>query len=194
VDAREKTFINLFANSWGIRVDWPEVVKGGSLPPSQKFAQLRRHIDAYLAASPPKAQALQLADLLSRLIHADQRVTEAEALIAAEIGAHLEQYGEERDRVVYEVHLVPQSQAQAEAIAAAFPRMQRRVLPSGAVGVAATCYSPEYAEIVRDQFSGLDWYTAVSKVTAAERVARGVATGRGDGVRPSLASASSLVP
>ena len=50
-------------------------------------------------------------------------------------------------------------------MAAAFPRMKRRVLPSGSVGVAATCFSPEYAETVRDQFAGHEWYTAVTRVT-----------------------------
>jgi hypothetical protein len=49
--------------------------------------------------------------------------------------------------------------------------MKRRVLPSGPVGVAATCFSPEYAETVRDQFARLEWYTAVSKVTTTERLA-----------------------
>jgi hypothetical protein len=170
VDAREKAFINVFANSWGIRVDWSEVVKGSDLPSGQKYARLRRGIHAYLEGTPPKAQALQLADLLARLIQADEQVTEPEALIAAEIGAHLQQYGDDRDPVVYEVHLVPQSQAQAEALATAFPRMKRRMLPSGPVGVAATCYSPEYAETVRDQFAGLEWYTAVTKVTVTEPV------------------------
>jgi hypothetical protein len=176
VDAREKAFVNVFASSWGIRIDWAEVARDADLPSGQKHTRLRRGVEAYLAGTPPKAQALQLADLLSRLIQADEQVTEPEALIAAEIGAHLQHYGEEldgeaRDRVVYEVHLVPQSPAQAEAMATTFPRMKRRVLPSGPVGVAATCFSPEYAETVRDQFARLEWYTAVSKVTRTERLA-----------------------
>ena len=98
VDAREKAFINVFANSWGIRVDWSEVAKGGDLPARPEVPlQLRRGAAAYLAGTPPKAQALQLADLLSRLIQADDRVTQHEALIATEIGAHLQHYGEERE-------------------------------------------------------------------------------------------------
>ncbi|MGH7437981.1 MAG: TerB family tellurite resistance protein [Polyangiaceae bacterium] len=165
VDAREKAFIELFASSWGIRVDWTEVDEQGELRPEQKYARLRRGIADYLAAEPPKTQALQLADLLLRLVQADGRVTETEALIVAELGAHLQQYAEEGERVLYEVHLVPQSQSQADAMSAAFPRMKRRVLPSGSVGVAATCYSPEYAETVRDQYAGLEWYTAVTRVT-----------------------------
>jgi hypothetical protein len=191
VDAREKAFIRVFADSWGIRIDWAEVAKAGDLPAKQRYAQLRRDVAAYFAGEPPRAQALQLADVLGRLVNADDRVTEAEALIAAEIGAQLEQYGEERDRVVYEVHLVPQSPAQAEAMATAFPRMQRRVLPSGPIGVAATCYSPEYAEMVRDQFAGLDFYTAVRRVAATERLVRAVPPGPASG-RASLASFSSM--
>jgi hypothetical protein len=96
-------------------------------------------------------------------------VTEAEALITAELGALLEHYGEEGDGTVYEVHLVPQSPAQVEAMAAAFPKMKRRALASGPVGVAATCYSAEYAEVIRGQYAGHGIYTAVTRVGAAER-------------------------
>jgi hypothetical protein len=164
VDARERAFIKVFADLWKIRIDWDEVARRGAAPAKQKYAQLRRDIEAYLGVAPPTAQALQLADILARLINADDKVTEAEALIGAELGALLEQYGGEREHVVYEVHLVPQSRAQDEQLMAAFPKMKRRVLPSGPVAVAATCYSPEYAEVVRGQFAGLSVYTAVKKV------------------------------
>jgi uncharacterized tellurite resistance protein B-like protein len=173
VDDREKAFINVFASSWDIRVDWEEVARRGAAPAKQQYAQLRRDLEAYLATDPPEAQALQLADILVRLANADDKVTEAEALVIAELGALLEHYGEndgERDRLVYEVHIVPQSPAQDAAMTAAFPRMKRRVLPGGAVGLAATCYSPEYAEVVRSQFTGLSIYTAVKPVKASERI------------------------
>jgi hypothetical protein len=170
VDDREKAFIKVFAESWDIRVDWDEVVRVGAAPAKQKYARLRGDIEVYLGTAPPRAQALQVADILVRLINADEQVTEAEALIGAELGALLEQYGEERERIVYEVHLVPQSEAQAEAMRAKFPRMKRRILASGPVVVAATCYSPEYAEVVRGQYAGLSVYTAVKKVDAKDRV------------------------
>jgi hypothetical protein len=165
VDEREKAFIEVFARSWAIRVDWGCVAGHGALSTKEKYAHLRRTIDAYLDGAPPKEQALQLADIVTRLIAADEKITEAESLIGAEISALLEHYGEEGHRVVYEVHLVPQSQAQLEAMVAAYPRMPRRVLASGgAVGVAATCYSAEYAEVVRGHYAGTSFYTAVKRV------------------------------
>ncbi len=174
VDDREKAFIKVFADSWDIRIDWAEVARKGTAPAKQKFAQLRRDIEGYLDVTPPREQALQLADILVRLVNADEMVTEAEALITAELGALLEHYGEEGERAIYEVHLVPQSPAQVEAMAVAFPNMKHRALASGPVGVAATCYSAEYAEVIRGQYAGHGVYTAVNKVSypAARLAAR----------------------
>ena len=137
-DDREKRFIQFFADSWNVRIDWDDVVRRAAAITGPRYAQLRHDVEAYLETTPPKAQALQLADLVVRLINADEHVTEAEALVSTELGALLEQYGEARDRIVYEVHLVPQSPQQAEAMMAAFPHLPRRLLASGPIAVAAT--------------------------------------------------------
>jgi hypothetical protein len=167
LDDREKAFIEVFARSWDLDVDWAAIRVLSAVPANQKYAKLRESIEDYLAGAPPKAQALQVADILSRLVQADEKVTEAETLIGAELTALLEYYSQEGARVVYEVHLVPQSPAQLQAMAAAYPKMDRRVLPSGTVGVAATCYSAEYAEVVRAEYAGTAFYTAVKRVDCA---------------------------
>jgi hypothetical protein len=163
-DEREKALIRFFADSWSVDIDWEEVARRASAPAPQQYAKIRQDVEAFLAMSPPRAQALQLRDLVVRLINADEKVTETEALVAKELGALLEQYGEARDRVVYEVHLVPQSPAQDEAMTLAFPNMRRRVFPSGPVAIAAICSSPEYAEIVRGQYADSSFYSAVRRV------------------------------
>jgi hypothetical protein len=170
VEDKEKAFIKVFADAWDIRIDWAEAARRAATKTDQRYAQLRRDVEAYLAVSPPTAQALQLADLIARLVNADEKVTDEEALISAELGALLEQYAGKRDKVVYEVHLVPQSAAQDQAMAVAFPQMKRRMMPSGPVAVAATCYSPEYAEIVRAQLSSLNFYTAVTRVDVSSEI------------------------
>jgi hypothetical protein len=164
LDDREKAFIEVFARSWDLPVDWDAIGVLSAVPARQKYAKLRRSIDDYLAGAPPKAQALQVADILARLVQADKKVTEAETIIGAELSALLEHFSNEGAQVVYEVHLVPQSPAQLEAMAAAYPNMDRRVLPSGTIGVAATCYSAEYAEVVRAEYADTAFYTAVMRV------------------------------
>jgi hypothetical protein len=168
VDDREKAFIKVFADSWGIDVDWDEVARTAAGSAKQRYAQLRRDIEGFLDTEPPPAQALQLADILIRLINADDKITDQEALIGAELGARLEQYAGERDAAVYEVHLVPRSPAQEELLATAYARLPRKLLPGGPVAVAATCYSQEYAEMVRRQYRSVNVYTAVRKVDPDE--------------------------
>lgn len=166
-DDREKAFVQVFAGAWGIHIDWHEVQRRGAAPAQQRFAELRRDVEAYLGLAPPEEQALQLAELIGLLVHSDETVTDSEALISGELRALLQRYGGKGDRSVYEVHLVPRSPAQEEAMKVQFPDLKRRVLPSGPVAVAATCYSPEYAEVVRRQCDP-SIYAAVTRVEKGE--------------------------
>ena len=80
----EQSFIEAFAESWGLRFSWDELrgeVEGGQLD----FVTLRRALEEYLHLSPPPAQASQLGDVLGALVAIDEQTTGQEELILAQL-------------------------------------------------------------------------------------------------------------
>lgn len=163
LEAKEKKFIQAFAEAWSIQLDWETIAHRPRLAGAAKYTHLRRYVADYLATSPPPEQALQLADILTKLVQADDRVAEAESLIVSELTGLLERYAGTHRQAVYEVQLVPLNPEQAEAMALAFPQMDKRALHGGVVLVAGTYFSRPYAELIRRQYGALNFYTAVAE-------------------------------
>ena len=164
LDARERAVVQLFADTWGIAIDWAEVAARRPESTEAEFAAIRADIEAYLASAPPIDQALQLAELIVRLVNADGEVTREEGVIARELESLLHQYAGAGDGTTWEIHLVPQSREEEDAMRAAHPLLTCRSRGGGNIFVAAVCSSREYAELVRSQFSAAKYYAAVARV------------------------------
>jgi hypothetical protein len=164
LETKEKKFIQAFAEAWSLQLDWEALARRPRPSGPAKYAHLRQYVSQYLATTPPPKQALQLADIVTKLVRADDQVTEAETLIVSELTGLLERYAGTNGQIVYEVHLVPLNQAQAEAMALAFPQMDRRALHGGEVWVAGSYFSRPYAELLRRQYLELNFYTAVVEI------------------------------
>ncbi len=161
LESKEKQFIQAFAEAWAIELDWAAMAQRPRPAGPAKYTHLRRAVADYLATTPPPEQALQLADVLNKLVNADAQIAEAETLIVSELTGLLERYAGADGQTVYEVHLVPLNREQADAMTLAFPQMDQRALHGGEVFVAGAYFSRPYAELIRRQYVALNFYTAV---------------------------------
>jgi hypothetical protein len=127
------------------------------------YVRLRRSVDDYLSLSPPLAQVVQLRDLLSLFVQADEDVSEEEALILSELGGLFGEYLEDEDAVRYQVLIVPQSPEQDRAISTLFPQLTRCDIAGGVAFIAGTFYSAEYAEMIADRYRSLRFFCSVSE-------------------------------
>ena len=60
---REKSFIQSFANSWRIDIDWEKYESFAELEQSTSFVKARDSVTRYLGTSPPREQVAQLIDV-----------------------------------------------------------------------------------------------------------------------------------
>jgi hypothetical protein len=164
LDEREQSFIEAFAESWGLRFSWDELrgeVEGGQLD----FVTLRRALEEYLHLSPPPAQASQLGDVLGALVAIDEQTTGQEELILAELQGMLAGYVNRDDpEQGWGVAIVPQDSAQDTAIATLLPGVSKRKVEGGSAFVLGPYYSARYADMIGDQYRSLDFFATVVRV------------------------------
>lgn len=168
LDDGERAFVDTFAVAWGVRIDWPSVLARPRGSREERLSGLRATTERYLATSPPTAQAGQVSDVLRKLSTADRGTSPEEEIMLAELTGLLDRYLGNRNAPLFEVHLVPQSDAQRQAMEAAFPGFEQRSLPSGPVFVAGAYFSRGYAELIRKRYVTLSFYTAVTEVGALD--------------------------
>ena len=153
VDERETMLIRDFARQWQLgSLDLQDPVGHTDL------LTLRQSMVDYLGIKPPPEQAAQLLDLLRVFSEADSRVTWQEELALDELGAMIKGYlaaGADDDMVVHEVLIVPQSEAQFNAVRSLLPGREEKVLRGGKVFSAGTYLSPRYAELVCEKYIAL---------------------------------------
>jgi hypothetical protein len=152
VDERETALIRDFAEQWHLSLDLPERAHGQA-----DLLALRQSMVDYLALEPPREQASQLLDLMRVFAEADARVTWQEELALDELGVMIQRYLSDgaEDLVMHEVLIVPQSEAQFNAVRSLLPGRAEKVLRGGKVFSAGTYYSPRYAEVVCEKYIAL---------------------------------------
>lgn len=158
IDEREAAMIREFAREW--RLTAPAADGGG---PGADLITLRKSVTDYLSLRPPAKQVGQLTDVLRVMVESDARVTWQESVALEEIGGMLKQYilGEDEDASLHEVLIVPQSDAQVEAVRTLLPDREEKILRGGRVFSVGLYFSPRYAEFVCQKYIGLGLFSTV---------------------------------
>ncbi len=167
LDDKEKEFIQTFAHSWGIKLNWDEIGDWAESDEKSSYMKLRQSITDYLDTAPPKEQVSQLSDVLNRLVSIDGDVSSQEVMIISELCGMLADYVNDSGKSSrYEVNIVPQTTDQVGAISAVLGNAEKRSLTSGLVFAVGPFFSKQYADMIRDQYRTLGFF---SVATEAER-------------------------
>jgi hypothetical protein len=165
LDDREKEFIQTFANSWGVKISWHEIEKLADASDQENYIKLRYSIVDYLATSPSKEQVSQLSDVLNHLANIDDSVSEQEELIISELCGMLANYVNGTEKIVrYEVNIVPQSDEQVQAMSTILTDAEKRSLTSGVVFAVGPFFSKHYADMMRDQYRSLGFFSVSTEI------------------------------
>lgn len=163
LDAREKEFIQSFADNWNIDVNWDELTRNRTGVSDLNYVKLRQDLADYLATSPPENQVSQFKDVITALVSIDEEVSEQEQLILAELNGLFSTYLDEHDNLeVYHVVVVPQNERQTEVIATTFPELSQYEVAEGNAYHAGPFYSKKYAQIVCEQYRSLNLFGIVA--------------------------------
>lgn len=154
VDEREILLLKDFARAW--KVEMPDM-KAGQDPEGADLTDLRRSVETYLALDPPRDQAGQLLDVLQLFVRADEEVSEAEEIALEETRGLLQAYlrGGEGSRPEFEVLIVPQSDAQVEAVQDLIPGLELEERRGGKVFSVGCFYSRRFADVVCHKYEDL---------------------------------------
>jgi hypothetical protein len=158
VHEREIQLIREFADHW--KIDAPEMT-AGAVDGNGSLLDVREGVQDYLDLSPPHEQAAQLMDVLNLFVEADEEVTREEELVLEEISGMISQYVSEDtlERPMYEVVIVPQSEAQVEAVRELIPGTEMKTERGGKVFSVGHFYSESYAEVVGEKYVALGLFT-----------------------------------
>ena len=164
LDDRERSFIQTFADAWGIPVDWDSIAARAGRERIDPV-RLRTAVESYLATSPPSGQVEQLGDVLVALVNADEQVTPEEELILAEVGGMLEAYVDGTSAAArYAVAMVPQTDEQERAIRAVLPELRPEQVAGGSAYVVGRYFSGRFAEVVSERYRSLNVFTTVLRL------------------------------
>lgn len=159
VDEREIELMRLFARRW--HVDLPDL-RAGDREHGSDMMQVRKSVETYLAVSPPAEQARELVDVLQLFVQADEKVTREEELVMEEISGMISAYaasGDDGGRM-HEVVIVPQDDAQTDAVRSLLPGVEPKSARGGRVFAVGRFFSPRYADMVCDKYIALGLFTA----------------------------------
>lgn len=158
VHEKEIALIEDFAERW--KVPAPDMTVG-RVDGDGSLLEVRQGVEEYLALGPPHEQAAQLMDVLNLFVEVDEKVTSEEELILEEISGMIAQYvsGDTLDRPIYEVVIVPQSDAQVQAVRELIPGTEMKTERGGKVFSVGHFYSQSYAEVVCDKYIALGLFT-----------------------------------
>ncbi len=161
LDQRERSFIQAFADNWGVELKWEELVDR-STQVGLDTIRLRDGIADYLSTSPPPRQVEQLGDVIVALVEADEEIAASEELILTEVGGMLRSYVDAgSERPGFAVVLVPQSGEQEHAIRSVLPGLDKEEVAGGSAYVAGRYFSDQYAQMVSEQYRALNVFTTV---------------------------------
>jgi len=156
----ERELIQAFADTWHIDVDWQEHSKLAELEQPVSFVKTRDSVARYLKTSPPAEQVGQLIDVLHALVKVDEKVSEQEKLILAEVHGFLLSYIDSSAiKANYSVIIAPQNRNQDAAISALLPNAEKIEVAGGSGYRVGSFYSQDYADVICDQYRELGFFT-----------------------------------
>jgi hypothetical protein len=157
IDESEALLIRRFAEQWHLPAPRLDEVHAGDL------LTLRQSVIDYLAVHPPREQTAQLFDLMQLLVKADAHVSWEETVALDEVGGMVRHYLAEDGAPPpsYEVLIVPQSEAQVDAVQTLLPDATEKMIRGGRVFSVGVYFSAQYAEMVCQKYIALGLFTAM---------------------------------
>ena len=160
LDRREKEFIQAFADSWGILIDWNQFTQETCAEKQVNYQKLYETVTKYLKTLPSHAQVAQFGDVITALINVDDIVSREEELALAEIQGLFSSYMEKDDEPPrFSVVIVAQEPKQEAIIQALLPNTQKQKLAGGSGYIVGSFFSKNYAAAVCNQYQVLDLFT-----------------------------------
>ena len=158
VDPREIALIEEFAREW--KLDAPSLTAGRTDGDGHLLG-IRRCVVEYLALEPPKEEASQLLDLLGLFAQADAEVSPEEETVIEEASGLVRAYiaADDEEAAAYEVLIVPQSEAQFDAVRSLLPGAEPKTLRGGRVISVGRFFSSRYADAVCEKYIALGLFT-----------------------------------
>jgi hypothetical protein len=158
--AREKEFIQSFADTWHMKFDWNEHSSLVADNQPAIFFKMHKKVEHYLDTSPPVKQVSQLIDVLHVLAKIDESVSDQEKLILEEVDGLLFSYVNASDaQARFSVVIAPQNKKQDSAIAALLPDIEKSEVAGGSGYMIGSYFSQDYAGIICDQYRALGFFT-----------------------------------
>jgi hypothetical protein len=157
---REKEFIQSFATSWHIDIDWSEYEDFAEQEQRTSFVKTRDTVSRYLNTSPPSEQVAQLVDVLHALVKVDDNVSPQEELILTEVEGLLLSYVDDANiQPEFTVVVAPQNQDQDSAISGLLPDVEKSEVAGGSVYKVGSYYSKNFADVICSQYRSLGFFT-----------------------------------
>jgi hypothetical protein len=168
-DPKEQELIHKFAKDWNIDYNFEKLENERKSSKENNYMRLRKSLENYLNREPPMEQAAQLKDLISTMIQADDKVTNEEMLISAELIPMVENYlNEDEGTQQYLVLIVPQHPEQENSIQELLPNSQKINTSGGVAFEIGSFYSKKYAEMVCEQYREINYFTIVNQPSSKE--------------------------
>jgi len=160
LEPREKDYIETFAEKWHVKLDWDKHRSLASSSRADILIRTRNAVLNYLRISPPTEQVSQLIDLLTSLAKIDDDVSDEESLMLLEAKGLLSSYVDEGDQPsTFAVVIAPQNEGHDAALAILLPDARKVSVAGGTGYVVGSYYSHEFAEMIRDQYRAMGYFT-----------------------------------
>ena len=160
----EIDLIKEFADRWRIKI--PEQ-KTGKPEEMTNLVELKRLVQSYLDEQPDLDVASNLVDLINMMAEADDEVTAEEAMAVGEFTGMINNYinAEQGGTIdVFEVAIVPQNDAQIQAVKELMPDIESVQERGGTIFKVGIFYSEDYANAVCSKYIDLGLFTNSLKV------------------------------
>ena len=156
----ERRFIQTFADTWHLDVDWDRHTRLAKLDRPLSLVQTLNTVEGYLHTTPPVEQVSQLIDVLNALVRVDDTVSEQEELILDEVEGLLRNYLDESQVATnYAVVIAPQDADQDVAIATLLPGVEKIRVAGGTGYEVGSYYSRRFADVICEQYRALGFFT-----------------------------------
>lgn len=169
MDPKELELLEAFAKEWNIDYSAEKMNKHQTNGSEDSFIKLRKSVVDYLNVDPPIEQVAQLKDMMTALIHADEKITPEEELIVDELMGLISNFLKQDDMRLFNVLIVPQRSDHDDLIKELVPDAKEFHASGGTAFSIGTFYSHKYAEMICNQFREINLFTIVHSPSTSEK-------------------------
>ncbi len=161
MDPKEREMLEMFAKEWKIDYNPDKFNKYRRADSKENYIRLRKSVQDYINIEPQREQAAQLKDMMTELIHADEKISPQEELIIDELQGMIEDYLHQENGKRYNVLIVPQKSSHDMLIRDLVPDAKKFHTAGGEAYSIGTYYSLKYAEMITRQYREIHLFTIV---------------------------------